>query len=88
MERIKKKLNIDTCIIIGDARRVKKGLTPIKNIHTLSKKLEIDRGESANAIYSKLYRYEKDGFYTENESFINDICVILLVTKEELVKEF
>jgi len=87
-KRIKKKLDIDKCIIIGDAKRVLEGVFPIKNKHTLSQKLAVSMNESANTIYSKLYRYEKDGFYTENKKFISDICKTLRVTREELVTKF
>jgi len=86
MKKIRKKLNLSNCIIIGDAVRISKGLPPIKNKFKLSIELSaLNKVHTANSIYSKLYRYELGGFYSENKSFIRNICDILHVKESDLI---
>lgn len=83
--RIKKKLNIDKCITISDFYR-SEGEDPISNKLKLSIELaKVMKPEKANSIYSRLYRYQKDGFYTEDKKFTAKICTLLGVTNKELV---
>lgn len=88
MERIKYKLDIDKCIIIGDFKRAKEGIFPIKNKLNLSIQLARCISGRPNSIYSRLYRYEKDGFFKKSEKLITNICKILRVTEDELVIKF
>lgn len=91
MKTKKKKLDIDKCIIIGNAKRVSKDLKTIKNKSALS--VEIYKRDkltfpSPNSVFWKLYRYERDGFYSKEVSFIKLICEILIVEEKELVIDF
>lgn len=88
MARTKFKLDIEKCIIIGDFKRSKEGIFPIKNKLNLSIQLARCGKGTPNSIYSRLYRYEKDGFFNKSEKFIRDICKILRVTEDELVIKF
>lgn len=87
--RVKKKLQIEKCIIIGDARRLAEDLQPIKSIRQLSLEIGVlTKSFKTNNIYFKLYRYEKDGFYNSDEKLIKSICSVLKVTEKELVCNF
>lgn len=90
MKTTKYKLDINNCIVIGDARRIKKGLPAIKSRRALAKYLRWSHPGfgTLNGIYSKLYRYEYDGFYKRNELMIKHVQAILLITEKELIKEF
>ena len=88
MARKKYKLDIDKCIIIGDFKRIKEGIFPIKNKLNLSIQLARLSSDTPNSIYSRLYRYEKDGFFHRSEKLITNICEILRVTEDELVIKF
>lgn len=73
-------LDITNCLVIGNARRVKDKKEPIKSIHALSDEFDTN--------YTKLYRYQKDGFYKRPETEISNIMEILMVKENELVKKF
>jgi len=92
MELRKKYLNIDNCIIIHDVKQIKKE-PPQKKIKTkrqLSKAIFRSKilSDSESSIYTKLYRYEKEGFKSEDKPIIEAILTILEVEKEELIKKF
>lgn len=86
----KNKLNIKECLIIGNARRLRDKRPTIKGKKQLAEILftfpEIKKqSPNNNGIYFKLYRYERDGFYINNEILIEKIMEILSVKRTELV---
>lgn len=89
MARQKMKFNLADCIVIGDARLLKEGKSPVKTLRRLVYRLVKKRGFqdlSAEALYAKLYRYQNTGFFlTSNDGIAEDICDILMVNKKELV---
>jgi len=87
-KKIRKKLLIETCIIIGDARLIDDGKKPIRNKFKLSKELSKKLKKPLRGIHSRINRYEKDGFYIEDKVFVAKICGVLKVSKDELVTEY
>lgn len=93
MPRVKLKLDIETCLIMGNVNRMEKGLEPVKTKRQLAKLLLEDEtinvgGATLKKIYFKLYRYEKDGFYNEDKALIKAVCKVLKVKRLDLVKRF
>jgi len=90
MAKQKMKFNISDCIIRGDARRLKEKKKPIKTLRRLVYELAKDekyQDITKETLYQKLYRYENDGFLlTTIDELADDICVILMANKSELVK--
>lgn len=98
-----KKLDIDNCIIKSDVSKIKKE-PPLKKIKTkrrLSKEIDkkkLIKGATESAIYTKLWRLEKDGYEAEKEptDIIEAILEVLnsgldeqdeKVSKSDLIKE-
>jgi hypothetical protein len=83
-------LDIDNCIILNDVKAIKEE-PPKKKIKTkrqlskqiLKKKL-VEGSESA--IYTKLWRFEKDGYTKEPTDIIHAVLKILDVSRDDLVK--
>lgn len=91
MKSKKLKLDVNNAIFKGIGTQFKAGLKPITTRRQLSLKLkEKYKAEktTANSIYSKLYRYEFDGFYRKDKKLIDNICEILQIKEEDLVIEF
>lgn len=86
----KRFLNIDNCIIFHDLKQIKKEPpeSKIKTKNKLAKKMfDLGLFEGTKiSIYTRLSRYEKEGYYNEPTSFIEAILKILEVKKTELVK--
>lgn len=87
----RKYLDVDNCIIIHDVKQIKK--TPeeakIKTKRRLAKKLaklKLVEGTDVS-IYTKLSRYEKEGFKTEDTELTTAILKVLEVEKSELIRE-
>ncbi|AGF91634.1 hypothetical protein Phi47:1_gp36 [Cellulophaga phage phi47:1] len=86
----RKFLNIDECILIHDLKQVKKEppMAKIKTKNKLAIKLIKNGVElSKTALYSRLSRYEKDGYDEASDYIANEVLKILEVTNEELIKE-
>jgi len=82
------RLNITTCIAMGDARRLKEGKEPVRNIKGLSRELEILNKDEydADIIYQVLWRMNKRGVIKVDDCLVKSIQNILLVEETELVK--
>lgn len=92
MEKIKKFLDIDNCIIIHDVKQIKKepAEKKIKTKRQLAKQLvknKLYEGTEVS-IYTKLSRYEKDGFIAEDQELTKALLKTLEVDKDELIKSF
>ncbi|WP_300440659.1 hypothetical protein [Christiangramia sp.] len=83
-------LNITNCIVIGDARRLKAGKQPVRNIRGLSRELECinEKKYDADRICHFLYRTRsnKPGMIEIDETLLKDLQSILMVKEEELVR--
>jgi len=85
-------LDLDNCITLHDVEQIKKELIhpKIKTINKLTRlllKKKLIEG-SVSSVYSKLYRYEKEGFNKEdNSNLIKAILKVLDVEEKDLVKE-
>lgn len=84
-------LDVDNCIILHDVKQIKKE-PPQKKIKTkrqlaklLVKKKLVEGSEVS--IYTKLSRYEKDGFLTEDKELTGALLKVLEVETSDLVKE-
>ncbi len=82
------RLNLTKCIIIGDARRLSKGKTPVRNIRGLSKELEQINEDKYDLDYicKRLYTANKIGMKQVDNQLLKDIQEILHVENVELVK--
>jgi hypothetical protein len=90
MNKERQYLDIDNAIIIHDVKQIKKepAEKKIKTKRQLAKKLakkKLYEGSEVS-IYTKLSRYEKDGFSTEDLELTSALLKVLEVTKEELIK--
>lgn len=84
-------LDIDNCIILSDSRKIQKepAEKKTKTKRQLSKlifKKKLMPG-SESSIYTKLYRAENDGFVKEPTELIDAILKILIVSREDMIKE-
>jgi len=90
--REKKKFNLSDCIVIGDARRLMDKKKPIKTLRRLVYELAKSKkyqDVSKETLYQRLYRYEVNGFYLLSiDDLADDICILLMVDKDELVINF
>ena len=92
MSKKRKFFDIDYCILISDARKEKSERVKSKN--RLADKVlnhsQIMKSayKTKKAVYFKLYRYEKNGFLTEDFLLSNAICEILNIENSDLVKIF
>lgn len=88
MERYK--LDIDNCIIIHDVKQIRKipAEKKIKTKNQLSRVLhKTGKIEGSKiSIYTKLSRYEKEGFTAYPEKLIELLLETLEVDKDDLVK--
>ncbi len=88
----RKFLDIDNCIIIHDVKQIQKSpaQAKTKTKRQLAKKLAKSKTVKGTeiSIYTKLSRYEKEGFKTEDKELTLAILEKLEVSKEELIKEF
>lgn len=82
------RLNITTCIVIGDARRLEEGKAPVRNIKGLSRELEtLDENEyDADKICKILYRSNGSGVISVPDRLLEDLQNTLLVKEDELIK--
>lgn len=88
----RKFLDIDNCIIINDVKQIKKipAEAKIKTKRRLAKKLvklKLYSGTDVS-IYTKLSRYEKEGFKNKDTELVEAILKVLEVDESELIKEF
>lgn len=84
-------LDIDNCIIINDAKRIQQepAQKKTKTKRQLSKqidKLDLMPGSTESSIYTKLWRYEKEGYANEPTDLIAAVLKVLLVSRDELIK--
>lgn len=88
------KLNLDDCIVLENARRIKNNIEKIKDLKDLSRKIIANNtienfvdSKQINTLYVNLYRCQKDGFSSlaSKDSLIFDVLCILKVKREELV---
>lgn len=85
------KYNVDNCIILHDVKQIKKE-PPEKKIKTkrqLSKQIfkkKLYEGSEVS-IYTKLSRYEKNGFRTEDKELTEAILKVLEVDKKDLISK-
>ena len=85
-----KYLDIDNCIMNHDLKQIKKD-PPGKKIKT-KRKLSIQIVKDGkvegtqSSIYTKLSRYEKNGFNKEDEKLIKAILCVLEVDRDDLIK--
>ena len=88
-EKPKKYLNIENCITLHDVKQIQKEPAgkKIKTINALTKLL-IKKGlkRSETAIYSKLQRYQDNGFTAEDVELTKALLKVLEVTKTDLIK--
>jgi len=91
-KKIKKFFDLDYCILISDAKKEKS--ERIKSKNQLSEKvlnfsrITKEKYKTKKAVYFKLYRYENDGFLTEDTILSDAICKILNLENSDLVKVF
>ena len=93
MPRTRLKMDLEKAIAIGDSKRVRSGLDPVKSKKKLAELLfsEEDvrkQNLSESSVYWKIYRCQKDGFYFRNELLIEAICDILQIKENQLIKKF
>ncbi len=81
------RLNINNCIILGDARRLKSNKTPVRNMRGLSLELEKlpDEPYDSDKIYKVLHRANQRGIGNITPRLLQDIKDILMVTDVELI---
>lgn len=86
----KRFLDIDNCIIIHDVKQIKKepAEAKIKTKNKLARLLFKNKSLAGSkiSIYTKLSRYEKEGFNTEDVELTTAILNVLEVSKDELVR--
>lgn len=85
-------LDIDNCIILNDAKKIQEepAQKKTKTKRQLSKqifKLKLMSDSTESSIYTKLWRFEREGFTTEPTDLITAILKVLDVKKEDLVKK-
>ena len=86
-----KYLDVDNAIIINDAKRIQEepAQKKTKTKRQLSKqilKMNLLPGLSESSIYTKLWRFEKEGYKKEPTELIDAILKVLNVSKADLVK--
>lgn len=87
-----KKLDIDKCIMMHDLKQIKKepAKKKIKTKRQLS--IQIVKNKLLEgtqiSIYTKLSRYERDGFKNEDKELTKAILSILEVERSDLVVKF
>lgn len=84
-------LDIDNCIIINDAKRIQQepAQKKTKTKRQLAKqivKLDLLPNNSESSIYTKLWRYEKEGYANEPTDLINAVLQLLMVSRADLIK--
>lgn len=87
-------LDIDNCITISNADKIKNGKEKIKDKKHLAKKIADNIVENLpfaldneiNNIYMKLYRAERYGFLEKDNDLIEKIIEVLNVKESDLVK--
>jgi len=81
------RLNINNCIILGDARRLTNSKTPVRNMRGLSLELEKlpDERYDLDKIYKVLHRANQSGIGNIPPQLLQDIKDILMVTDVELI---
>jgi len=94
MAKVRKKMALTSCIVIGDARRLKMKKAPIRTLRRLVNELMKERGFidiSKESLYAKLYRYERRGYieaYTDVQKLADQITSILMVNEKDLIVNF
>lgn len=86
-----KYLNIDNCIILSDVKKIENESTAkkTKTRRQLSKqifKAKLMDDSSESSIYTKLYRFEREGYSKEPTDLINAVLKILNVSRVDLLK--
>ena len=84
-------LDVDNCIIINDAKRIQQepAQKKTKTKRQLAKqidKLNLIPESSETSIYTKLWRYEKEGYSNEPTELIDAVLKVLMVSRADLVK--
>lgn len=88
-----KKLDIDNCIIINDSFRIQQepAQKKTKTKRQLSKqifKAKLMGDSTESSIYTKLWRFEKEGYTKEPTDLIDAILKVLIVSRADLIKDF
>lgn len=86
-----KYLNIDNCIILSDVKKIEQESVAkkTKTRRQLSKqifKAKLMDDSSESSIYTKLYRFEREGYTKEPTDLIDAILKILNVSRVDLIK--
>ena len=86
-----KYLDIDNCIILNDVKRIKEepAQRKTKTKRQLSKqilKLKLMPDSTESSIYTKLWRFEKEGYTKEPTDLIEAVLKVLNVSKDDLIK--
>jgi len=86
-----KYLNIDNCIILSDVKKIEQesAAKKTKTRRQLSKqifKAKLMDDSSESSIYTKLYRFEREGYTKEPTDLIDAILKILNVSRVDLIK--
>lgn len=82
-------LQINSCIVLSDAKRLQKGLPLFKSKVGLAKYIHLNslfKG-SETSILTKLYRYEDNGFLNEDTQLTDCLIELLQVNRKKLVVE-
>jgi len=86
-----KYLDIDNCIILNDVKKIQEesDCKKTKTKRQLSKqilKAKLMDDSTESSIYTKLWRFEKEGYTKEPTDLIDAILKILKVSRADLVK--
>ena len=84
-------LDVDNAIIINDAKKIQEepAQKKTKTKRQLSKQIHKQNlmpGLSESSIYTKLWRFEKDGYKKEPTDLIDAVLKVLNVCRADLVK--
>lgn len=89
---MEKYLNVDNCIILNDSKRItsEPAEKKTKTKRQLSKQIHkkgLMPGSTESSIYTKLWRFEKEGFTKEPTELIDAVLKVLIVSRADLIKE-
>ena len=91
-EVTRRKLDIDKCIVLSDAERIKENPFIDKNLLIRNKtglSVELKKHLSSLHIYEMLVRHERDGFTTKpNKALIEAICKVLNIEEKILIVNY
>jgi hypothetical protein len=89
---MEKYLDIDNCIILNDSKRIvaepaeKKTKTKRQLAKQIHKKGLIPNA-TESSIYTRLWRFEKEGYVKQPDDLIDAVLKVLLVSSVDLLKQ-